>query len=617
MNISNELVFFGRTLAHGFAVIAASLSFVCHADASEDLLKSLKQGHPRLLVNNETWNQLKIRRKREPVLDQILKDTESDAIKLLSEPVLTYKKEGKRLLNVSREAIRRIIALTIASKTNVDGDRFKRRAELELLALANFSDWNPTHFLDVGEMTTALALGYDWLYSELTPEARGVLRKAILDKGLKVGNDPKLPNTNWYRQEMNWNQVCFAGLAIGALAIADDEPSEAANMLEQVRENIVYGLKTYAPEGVYAEGPGYWGYGTTYQVLLNESLMSALGTDWGLGDSPGFRSTAEYLVEMTGPTLKFFNYSDGKEAASLEPALYALAWKQNKPDLLYYQDRILKIGLKKSSFHHDRFFPLIAIFSKNFKKPSVPRIPLNWKGDGAQPLAVFRSDWTTTALFLAVKGGSASLSHAHMDAGSFVLDRDGVRWASDLGMQDYFSLESKNVDLWTRKQASQRWDVFRIGPFTHNTLTIGDQLHQVSGEGKIVNFLDGDTPKVDLDLSSVFSGQATQVTRSFSVLKRRRIEVLDSVKGVPAGTVVRWNITTTAKVSLHGATATLEKNGKTLKVKLLEPTGSKWQVRSADPPPHDYDAGNPGVSLLSAEVAAPTTGDLTIRVLAE
>jgi hypothetical protein len=37
-----------------------------------------------------------------------------------------------------------------------------------MLAAAAFSDWNPSHFLDVAEMTAALAIGYDWLYEEVS-----------------------------------------------------------------------------------------------------------------------------------------------------------------------------------------------------------------------------------------------------------------------------------------------------------------------------------------------------------------------------------------------------------------------------------------------------------------
>ncbi len=45
--------------------------------------------------------------------------------------------------------------------------QFKDRAEQEMLGVAAFPDWNPPHFLDVGEMTTAMAIGYDWLYDVL------------------------------------------------------------------------------------------------------------------------------------------------------------------------------------------------------------------------------------------------------------------------------------------------------------------------------------------------------------------------------------------------------------------------------------------------------------------
>ena len=44
--------------------------------------------------------------------------------------------------------------------------RGTERLEEEMLAAAGFSDWNPGSFLDVAEMTTALAIGYDWLHDD-------------------------------------------------------------------------------------------------------------------------------------------------------------------------------------------------------------------------------------------------------------------------------------------------------------------------------------------------------------------------------------------------------------------------------------------------------------------
>ncbi len=68
------------------------------------------------------------------------------------------------------------------------------------------------------------------------------------------------------------------------------------------------------------------------------------------------------------------------------------------------------------------------------------------------PLVVFRSAFgDPNAFYFAIKGGSPSLSHAHMDAGSFNLTADGVEWATDLGMQEYESLEKLQIPLWIGK----------------------------------------------------------------------------------------------------------------------------------------------------------------------
>src|SRR6266851_4042147 len=62
--------------------------------------------------------------------------------------------------------------------------KYLERAVTELRAAAAFPDWNPSHFLDVAEMTHAFAIGYDWLFHDLSPEDRALFRKAITEKGL-------------------------------------------------------------------------------------------------------------------------------------------------------------------------------------------------------------------------------------------------------------------------------------------------------------------------------------------------------------------------------------------------------------------------------------------------
>ncbi len=45
-----------------------------------------------------------------------------------------------------------------------------------------------------------------------------------------------------------------------------------------------------------------------------------------------------------------------------------------------------------------------------------------------------------------------------MDVGSFVMEANGVRWASDPGMQNYESLESKGMNILEDADA-QRWTI--------------------------------------------------------------------------------------------------------------------------------------------------------------
>lgn len=118
-----------------------------------------------------------------------------------------------------------------------------------------------------------------------------------------------------------------------------------------------------------------------------------------------------------------------------------------------------------------------------------------------------------------------------MDAGSFIYEQAGVRWAMDLGMQDYYSLESKGVDLWDIKQQSQRWNVFRIGSSVHNTLTINGQNHQVNGFAELTH-LNGNTKNkgVNVDLTSTLGQAVHQATRTIILAPDNTLEVTDYIE---------------------------------------------------------------------------------------
>jgi hypothetical protein len=324
-------------------------------------------------------------------------------------------------------------------------------------------------------------------------------------------------------------------------------------------------------------------------------------------------------MQMTGPTGYAFDYSDADPRVGIEPALYWFARRSQQPDVvLFTQEKLLRyLADSKTKATPDRFLPFVAIWAGDLGTAPKVRQPLAWLGEGPNPVAVFRSSWPDPqALYLALKGGSASNNHAHMDAGSFVFDVDGVRWGEDLGKQDYESLESKKIDLWNKRQDSQRWRVFRLNNFSHSTLTINGQLHRVDGHAPIIRFVaDGPVPHAVVDLSPIFAAQAGKVIRGFKLLPDRTVLIQDELSGLKPGDSVRWAMVTGTKATASGNSATLEKDGKTLQVTLTSSSHAQLEVIPADPPKDDYDAPNPGQSILIANVEAPASGELKIEAV--
>lgn len=588
----------------------------------DSLTHSLKSGHPRLLASASRWQQLQQQRRNDQLLDRFLRKSEADARHLLTAEPVTYEKRGFRLLAVSRLVLQRV--LTLSFHYRLSGDKaFAERAEQEMLAAAAFADWNPSHFLDTAEMTAALALGYDWLFDVLSPASRQTIRTAIIEKGLRPGLDVK---HGWLTARNNWNQVCLGGLTLGALVIAEDERALAEQILQLAKTFNHHGLDPYAPDGVYPEGPMYWSYGTTYQVLLLAALESALHTDWGISKSPGFMESAAAFVQTIGPTGLAYSFFDGSEDTGLQPALFWFAEKLHCPHLLAGQrsETARYINSIGTDNDNQRFFVLTALWWPPASAPaeaaSAPLplpLPLQWHGRGENPLAIFRSAWDDPcAMYLALKGGKAYLPHGHMDAGSFVFESDGVRWAKDLGMQDYYSLESKGIQIWDPAQDGQRWQVFRLNNFSHNTLTLDGQLHCVTGEAEITQFSKTEKQSFAiLDMTAVFTGQVRKAERGFLFRPSQDLCIVDELEGLKPGTTVRWTMVTGAEISLDGHEAILRQDGKELYVSLTSLPGSVFHIASADPSADGFNAPNPGIQILVADITAPDSGAVRIGVM--
>jgi len=247
------------------------------------------------------------------------------------------------------------------------------------------------------------------------------------------------------------------------------------------------------------------------------------------------------------------------------------------------------------------------------------RMPLHWFSESKTQVTVHRSSWTDpNATFVGLKAGSPYDNHAHMDIGSFVLDAQGVRWALDLGAEGYHGIESRGMNLWSSKQDSDRWTIFRQRNEGHNTLVIDGQLQKASARAMIVEFSDApDFPHSIVDMSDIYEGQAESARRGVALVDTKNVLIQDQLTGLKPGSRVRWGMVTPAAPGEAGsASIDLEERDAHLTMTILSPQSAGWKIVDTATPRNEWDSPNRGTSMIAFEAVAPESGELTLTVLA-
>lgn len=101
--------------------------------------------HPRLLLMQGEEKMLLLGIKADRNWMTIHNSIIEEADTILEKSLPVRKLEGRRLLDVSREELRRIFFLSYVYRVT-NNKEYAKRAELEMLECADFSDWNPSHF---------------------------------------------------------------------------------------------------------------------------------------------------------------------------------------------------------------------------------------------------------------------------------------------------------------------------------------------------------------------------------------------------------------------------------------------------------------------------------------
>lgn len=579
--------------------------------------------HPRLLATAADFARLRAQLLTDPASAEIHALLLARAEKLRALPPVDYAADPHRLLPAIRDVQRRL--LTFALLHRLDDDPLHLASIREVLPPLLAQPWNGRHFLDNAEAAFSLAVVYDWLHDALTPDEREAIAEKVHREALLRSVTDEERN-GWLWAAHNWNQVCHGGLVTAALVFAERDPALSHRIINRAVALLPRAAAAYAPDGTYPEGTSYWAYGTTFHLIQLESYRVALGDSLGLERFPGFLNTAEALDYITGPTGKFFNHSDNYAPRHYSAAALWFA-RENHDHRLAIDElaRIRRDGLT-ITVDDSRDLPLALLWWRPLRDSApttaaTPR-PLAWVGRGVQPLAALRSSWTDPdTTWLAIKGGTAGHSHAHMDAGSFVLDALGVRWAIDPERDNYARLSRAGLahsDIFGLAQESKRWTVFRFGPEAHNILRFDAAPQLVSGHATLAPVVtDATGSTVEIDLSSTYAGQVAHARRRATLHPDATITLADTWTTLDAPIRASWQWLTRAEVTRTEDGLLLAQDGRQLYLHIHNLNTTMIDVHPVDTlltPGLDTPAPELRRIVLSRHSPARTSDGFTIRV---
>lgn len=460
--------------------------------------------HPRLMLRSGDITAMRAARAISPSARQAHERIVAAAEQVVAREVVAHP------LSITTQEIFEDIFYLSYSYLTTDDMRYARRAEQEMLAVCKLPDWNPSSPDDVATLTMALAIGYDWLYRALPVHSRSIIGTTIYEKGLLVADELTMSES-----------IGNIGILFGALATADRSP-EYCQML--VAKYVEANEKVLSAKNNLVTNIDQWSREAALQAMYSATMKSALDIEPSSSVVESFAQGAEALCYMVAPSNLYYNYGGSSAEANAIAAKYWVAQKSNNTSLVAVDERLATQG----HFVEDFTLPLYMLFASG-QELSKLRMPHSKLYRGADEMVIYHSGWDADDTYLAIKGGNAE------SAGEYVFESGGVRWTSLTGGVD-------------------------------GRLVIDGVSSDGQGEARVREVVEASRRHgAVIDLSALYSAQATSVVRSIELGKGDRLVVTDNISCGSQPASIEWSITTAAEAEVVAAnTIKLTSMGKTL-----------------------------------------------------
>ena len=544
--------------------------------------------HPKLIVEPGTFDLLKEQMKTNKDLEDKVNRFIAKCEAYYDADIVKYETKDGLRMNMATELYERGIGLSFAYIMTGE-ERYKDRLWENLEEASTFPDFNPGHFLDVGNAGIGVTVAYDWLYDEWAkePEKLEIIEKMMLENVLKpitMGcRTSNILEGGAAQLNVGSNQNVIINTAgIGAaINLIEKYPEIATRYLSFALRSMERTFLMFAPDGGYEEGVAYWAYVMRALPYAVENIQNGIGSDFGLRTVPGLSQTAYYPIMAAG-TEGAFDYGDSIGGNSYDSSTQWFAKEFNDEslavlrsihganfdikDVLYHIDGIDKNG--EITLQKDMCFQSIRT-------------------------AMLRSGWNDSDIAVCLHGGAVDESHGHEDNGSFILDAFGERWACELPYENYNLRSYGSYTVPSGATIDYKWlgKYYRNRAEGHNTVIANpnsESLDMVpTAVSDIIKFSSEETGGYAICDMTETNELYECALRGIKLDRSLQEVVVQDNFRASENTDFYWFMHTQAEIELtdNNKTAILTKNGKRLWVSIISDGDETFQAMDAEPLP--------------------------------
>ncbi len=585
--------------------------------------------HPRLLATKEDFERIQTEALSDEGLAWIVELLIQQAEDIIPQEICTTYtfQDAFRQNGYAMNFEERMMYLGFAYQ--ITGDKkYLDRAWLEIEGISKYPDINENHPIDAGSYSAGLAIGYDWFYSGLTDEQKKLMEDtayrlslSIMDRVFYAGLPGSSSNlstvsTNvssiFAKWKSNYNLWVNGGLVLAAIAYMDIYPDLCGDLLQQSLRSIEYNLYGFAPDGQWPEGNQYWDVCMNNLAKIISSLDCALGTDYGIMKYQGLDKTGYFAAGWASPLGSIANGDTNIDEGIFSYFSQSFLSKYfNQKGLAYIRQMNLSGDYTSYGIYEPEAHPIDALFyTAGVTAEDTQNIPRMIVAKGAESVTVHEDYTNPQAFVFAAQGGQTTHYHSHNDGGAFAFDMMGVRWATDLG-RDNYNLGVSDSEIYRKRTEG------------HNTLTINNDDGFSQKENTFAELIDSASSETGgyavYDLSELYE-DADSVIRGFYIGDDyTSLTVRDEIE-LNRESEIYWFMHTKANIEiLDTKTALLSKNGKSL-ILQMETDAAEFELSTmkAEPLPSspvvEGQGGNEGISKVAIRLKDSGNVTLTVRM---